>query len=162
MVLKRLSPLDGGPATIQMITENRRAHVVRNDDRRRAGTPREALRLERIRDRSSRQSDRRCATCGLPALLSFAILSYRSGTKLFSALPDHIRISLRQGSRPLPRARHNLLTWDRTLPRSKIAFAIRAVRLADDLRALTLSPLKVGGGAVRGAERTGTILPQHT
>jgi hypothetical protein len=41
-------------------------------------------------------------------------------------------------------ARHNLLTWDTALPRSKIAFAIRVVRLAEVLRALTQSPLMVG------------------
>lgn len=41
-------------------------------------------------------------------------------------------------------ARHNPLTSDKTLPRSKIAFAIGVVRLADDLKALTQSPLKVG------------------
>jgi hypothetical protein len=42
------------------------------------------------------------------------------------------------------RPRHNHLTFDRTLPRSKIAFAIPVVRLAEVLRALTQSPLKVG------------------
>ena len=59
-----------------MVAENRRAYVVRNDDPRRAGTPRETLRLERIRGRSRRQNARRgrCATCGLRALLSFVTL----------------------------------------------------------------------------------------
>lgn len=53
------------------------------------------------------------------------------------------------------------LTWDRTLPRSNVAFTIPVVRFAGILRALTQSPF-VGGGAVREAETTRSIRPQRT
>jgi hypothetical protein len=84
----------------------------------------------------------RRADCGR-FCLSLPLL-VEAGEILLIRVPDHIRISLRQGSRPPACARPKILTWDRTLPGSKIAFAIRMVRLKV-LRALTQSPLMVGG-----------------